>query len=64
MSKEIEKIREFLQEKQRELIVSLSNLNDVEKTVSRLRNELHEEYMTIDNRLNNKKLADKDNNNG
>ncbi len=44
-------ITEKLQEKQREVLVLLGELNDVDKTVSRLRAELSEMYMEIDKRL-------------
>lgn len=42
---------EKLQEKQRQVLVALGDLNDIEKTVSRLRSELDEMYMENDKRL-------------
>ena len=44
-------IAEKLQEKQREVLVLLADLTDIDKTVSRLRNELSEIDMEIDKRL-------------
>ena len=43
---------EKLQEKQRQVLVLLGDLNDIDKTVSRLRNELAEMYMENDKKLN------------
>ena len=45
-------ITEKLQEKQREVLVLLGTVNDLDKTLSRFRNELHEMYMENDKRLN------------
>ena len=45
-------ITEKLQEKQRQVLVLLADLNDIEKTVSRLKNELGEIYLEDDKRLN------------
>ena len=56
--------REFLQEKLREVVVLLGDLNEVDKTVSRLRSELRQEYINIDQRLDNENLENgKDNEN-
>ena len=48
MSESEEQLRSKLQNLLRENIVLLSELNDVDKSVSRLRNELKEIYLKID----------------
>ena len=44
-------LRERLQDYLRQITVLLGELNEMEKTVSRLRNELTEEYKNIDEAL-------------
>lgn len=41
-----------LQEKHREILLALTELVDIEKTVSRLRNELHEMDEKIQEKMN------------
>jgi len=49
--KELEKWREILQEKAREALKVMGWLNEMEKTVSRLKNEVQDLYEKIDEAL-------------